>query len=66
MNNITPTSCRKCGGRTSIHWDAGEKSSGLDIRPLRPEGMIKNCLQCGFSERVPDLESGKGLTKDTI
>ena len=63
MYKITPTSCRKCGGNTRIHWDDGEKSSGMDIRPLRPAGMRKSCLSCGFEERIDDLETGKDLAK---
>ena len=59
MYKIQNTPCRKCGGITSIHWDNGEKSSGMDIRVLRSSGMIKNCLNCGFSERIDDLESDK-------
>ena len=61
MYKITPTPCRKCGGDTSIHWDNGEKSSGMDIRPLRPAGMRKSCINCGFEEIVDDLESSKDL-----
>lgn len=57
MYKITPKSCRKCGSETSIRWDEGERSSGMDIRPLRPSGMIQTCGTCGFSETVNDLDS---------
>ncbi len=56
MHKITPSSCRKCGGDTRIHWDSGEKSSGMDIRPLRPSGMIQTCSTCGYSETIPSLD----------
>ncbi len=65
MYKITSTPCRKCGGNTSIHWDDGEKSSGMDIRPLRPAGMKKICHNCGYEETIKDLDSGdnKDLAK---
>ena len=57
MYKITPSLCRKCGGNTSIHWDSGEESSGMDIRPLRQAGMRQRCGACGFVEIVDDLEN---------
>lgn len=61
MYKIPNTPCRKCGGDTLIHWDEGEKSSGMDIHKLRPSGMIKSCRGCGFSEMIDDLESKKAM-----
>lgn len=43
-------SCPKCGGAMKFHWQEGEKSSGMDIRPLQPSGMRETCIQCGFSQ----------------
>ena len=57
MHKIKPTPCRKCGGETTIKWDEGEKTSGMDIQPLRPAGMRKTCITCGFVEIVDDLEN---------
>jgi hypothetical protein len=57
MYKIHPGNCRKCGGEASIHWDHGEKSSGMDIKPLRPSGMRKVCSVCGFTETIDDLEN---------
>lgn len=44
------SSCPKCGGIMKFHWQEGEKSSGMDIRPLKPSGMKETCVQCGFSQ----------------
>lgn len=65
MNKLTPTPCRKCGGSTKIRWDEGEKSSGMDIRPLRSAGMRQSCLECGFETTVPDLEN-RDATKEEL
>lgn len=58
MHQIHNSSCRKCGGDTRIHWDAGEKTSGMDIHPLRPAGMKRNCMRCGFEETIDSLDDG--------
>lgn len=60
VNKIHATACRKCGShQTKIGWVEGEKSSGMDIKPLRQSGMFQDCFTCGFSEPVNDLESNK-------
>ncbi len=56
MHKITNTPCRKCGGNTSIYWEEPEKSSGMDIRPLKKGGMKKSCHNCGFEEDIASLD----------
>ena len=57
MYKIPDKSCRKCGGITKIRWDSSEKSTGMYIKELRPAGMKRTCLECGFEEIIHDLES---------
>lgn len=59
MYRIPDATCEKCGGGTSIHWDNGEKSSGMDIKPLRPSGMIRTCGRCGYSRHIDSLDENK-------
>lgn len=47
-------SCPKCGGSITFHWQEGEKSSGMDIQPLKPSGMRETCVQCGFSRLMEE------------
>lgn len=61
MYKIPDIACKKCGGNTSIHWDKGEISSGMDIKPLRSEVMVRSCTRCGYEERVSTLDENKEL-----
>lgn len=56
MNKILPTPCKKCGGNTSIHYVEPEKSSGMDIRPLKQGGLQKTCTTCGYAEFIKSLD----------
>lgn len=59
MTYLPDYPCRKCGGNTHIHWEGGEKSTGMDINPLRRAGMIRACSRCGFEEEIDNLETSK-------
>ena len=56
MYKIENESCRKCGSDTSINWIEPEKSSGMDIAPLKRGGMERICSRCGFSEFIDALD----------
>lgn len=57
MRKILDLDCRKCGGPTSVHWVEPEKSSGMDIEPLKEGGLERRCKRCSFEEFIDDLES---------
>lgn len=56
MNKIQNTPCRKCGGNTSLHYEEPERSSGMDIRPLKRGGLKKICRVCSYEEFVSSLD----------
>lgn len=59
MNKIPDLTCKKCGGNTEVRWDNGESSTGMDFRPLRPAGLRRHCLICGFTEKINSLDDNK-------
>lgn len=56
MYRIPDLDCTKCGGTTSVTWIEPEKSSGMDIKPLKSGGMERTCHRCGFSKFIDTLD----------
>lgn len=54
---IIPSKCRKCGGDTKIKWT--EEISRFKM--INKTGLKQTCIECGFSEFIPDLEDCKKL-----
>ena len=55
------TTCPKCGGLMTFHLEKGEKTSGMDIEPLKPTGVRNTCIVCRYDEF--DSENNKMLAQ---
>jgi hypothetical protein len=56
MNKIIPSNCRMCGGDTKIKWVVEELG---EYAMIEKSGLQQICIECGFSEFIPDLEDLK-------